>query len=191
MPAAHSACARSCGVLLPAVERHPLPLPALQSAAAAGISVQQRSLPLAQLQALLLGGSCLLIALVDKVSLLRCEAAEGAAAAAAASGSSWLGGHRRSHRLLSGAAAGVAAAGEHGASGGGGAESVLPAAVRVSAAAAVCSRTEAAAATAAAAAAGSKPGGSASEGYLGHYVVVCGYDAGSDQFEIRDPAGSQ
>ncbi|KAJ4836552.1 Guanylyl cyclase 1 [Turnera subulata] len=25
-------------------------------------------------------------------------------------------------------------------------------------------------------------------GYTGHYVVICGYDAGVDEFEIRDPA---
>ena len=153
----------------------------MQSAAAAGISVHQRSLPLAQLQALLLGGSCLLIALVDKVSLLRCEAEDAAAPAAAASGgSSWAGGQRRSHRLSRGAAAAAvtaAAAGQGGGSGGGEAESVSPAA--------------SGAGVLAAAAAGSKPGGSASEGYLGHYIVVCGYDAGSQEFEIRDPAGSQ
>jgi hypothetical protein len=167
----------------------------LQSAAAAGISVQQRSLPLAQLQALLLGGSCLLIALVDKVSLLKCEAED---AAASASGSSWLGGERQSQWLFSGAivaaaaATAAAAAGDEGGSGGGEADSASPAAADVGdlAAAAVCSGTEAAA-TSAPAASGSKPGGRASEGYLGHYIVVCGYDAGSDQFEIRDPAGSQ
>ncbi|KAF2296174.1 hypothetical protein GH714_036479 [Hevea brasiliensis] len=26
--------------------------------------------------------------------------------------------------------------------------------------------------------------------YTGHYVVICGYDAGADEFEIRDPASS-
>lgn len=26
---------------------------------------------------------------------------------------------------------------------------------------------------------------------LGHYVVICGYDAGADEFEIRDPATSR
>ncbi|VFQ77439.1 unnamed protein product [Cuscuta campestris] len=28
-------------------------------------------------------------------------------------------------------------------------------------------------------------------GYTGHYVVICGYDSGTDTFEIRDPASSQ
>ncbi|CAK7325776.1 unnamed protein product [Dovyalis caffra] len=27
-------------------------------------------------------------------------------------------------------------------------------------------------------------------GYAGHYIVICGYDAGTDEFEIRDPATS-
>lgn len=26
---------------------------------------------------------------------------------------------------------------------------------------------------------------------LGHYIVICGYDAGTDEFEIRDPATSR
>ncbi|KDO69235.1 hypothetical protein CISIN_1g0243821mg, partial [Citrus sinensis] len=25
-------------------------------------------------------------------------------------------------------------------------------------------------------------------GYTGHYILICGYDANSDEFEIRDPA---
>jgi len=25
----------------------------------------------------------------------------------------------------------------------------------------------------------------------GHYVLICGYDAGADMFEIRDPASSK
>ncbi|CAH9098957.1 unnamed protein product [Cuscuta epithymum] len=28
-------------------------------------------------------------------------------------------------------------------------------------------------------------------GYIGHYVVICGYDEDTDTFEIRDPASSQ
>lgn len=28
-------------------------------------------------------------------------------------------------------------------------------------------------------------------GYAGHYIVICGYDAGTDEFEIRDPATSR
>ncbi|KAL4386714.1 hypothetical protein GQ457_09G030140 [Hibiscus cannabinus] len=28
-------------------------------------------------------------------------------------------------------------------------------------------------------------------GYTGHYVVICGYDAETDEFEIRDPANSR
>ncbi|XP_042510281.1 guanylyl cyclase 1-like [Macadamia integrifolia] len=28
-------------------------------------------------------------------------------------------------------------------------------------------------------------------GYIGHYIVVCGYDADRDEFEIRDPASSR
>lgn len=28
-------------------------------------------------------------------------------------------------------------------------------------------------------------------GYTGHYIVICGYDADSDEFEIRDPASSR
>lgn len=28
-------------------------------------------------------------------------------------------------------------------------------------------------------------------GYAGHYIVICGYDAGTDEFEIRDPAASR
>ncbi|KAJ7959688.1 Guanylyl cyclase [Quillaja saponaria] len=27
--------------------------------------------------------------------------------------------------------------------------------------------------------------------YTGHYVLICGYDAGADEFEIRDPASSR
>ncbi|CAN0837760.1 Guanylyl cyclase 1 [Linum grandiflorum] len=27
--------------------------------------------------------------------------------------------------------------------------------------------------------------------YVGHYIVICGYDSGSDEFEIRDPASSR
>ncbi|XP_059666339.1 guanylyl cyclase 1 isoform X2 [Cornus florida] len=30
-----------------------------------------------------------------------------------------------------------------------------------------------------------------SSGYTGHYVVICGYDAITDEFEIRDPASSR
>nr|GMC63916.1 protein GUCD1 isoform X1 [Ipomoea batatas]GMC94116.1 protein GUCD1 isoform X1 [Ipomoea batatas] len=30
-----------------------------------------------------------------------------------------------------------------------------------------------------------------SPGYTGHYVVICGYDAAMDEFEIRDPASSR
>ncbi|KAA8539660.1 hypothetical protein F0562_026352 [Nyssa sinensis] len=32
---------------------------------------------------------------------------------------------------------------------------------------------------------------SGSSGYTGHYVVICGYDAVTDEFEIRDPASSR
>ncbi|KAH1196640.1 Protein GUCD1 [Glycine max] len=28
-------------------------------------------------------------------------------------------------------------------------------------------------------------------GYTGHYVLICGYDAGADMFEIRDPGSSK
>ncbi|KAJ4719926.1 Guanylyl cyclase [Melia azedarach] len=28
-------------------------------------------------------------------------------------------------------------------------------------------------------------------GYTGHYILICGYDAGADEFEIRDPASSR
>ncbi|KAK7305817.1 hypothetical protein VNO77_43729 [Canavalia gladiata] len=28
-------------------------------------------------------------------------------------------------------------------------------------------------------------------GYTGHYVLICGYDAGADMFEIRDPASTK
>ncbi|KAI5578886.1 hypothetical protein POPTR_008G062100v4 [Populus trichocarpa] len=28
-------------------------------------------------------------------------------------------------------------------------------------------------------------------GYAGHYIVICGYDTGTDEFEIRDPAASR
>ncbi|XP_038721144.1 guanylyl cyclase 1 isoform X4 [Tripterygium wilfordii] len=31
---------------------------------------------------------------------------------------------------------------------------------------------------------------STGSGYTGHYVVICGYDAAADEFEIRDPASS-
>ncbi|KAI4385670.1 hypothetical protein MLD38_003667 [Melastoma candidum] len=30
-----------------------------------------------------------------------------------------------------------------------------------------------------------------SSGYTGHYIVICGYDAGRDEFEIRDPASTR
>ncbi|KAL3521152.1 hypothetical protein ACH5RR_019301 [Cinchona calisaya] len=30
-----------------------------------------------------------------------------------------------------------------------------------------------------------------SPGYTGHYVIICGYDAATDEFEIRDPASSR
>ncbi|XP_073144327.1 guanylyl cyclase 1 isoform X2 [Henckelia pumila] len=32
---------------------------------------------------------------------------------------------------------------------------------------------------------------SGSTGYTGHYIVICGYDARTDEFEIRDPASSR
>ncbi|KAM0014431.1 putative guanylate cyclase [Helianthus debilis subsp. tardiflorus] len=32
---------------------------------------------------------------------------------------------------------------------------------------------------------------SGSSGYTGHYIVICGYDALTDEFEIRDPASSR
>ncbi|XP_076941522.1 guanylyl cyclase 1-like [Bidens hawaiensis] len=32
---------------------------------------------------------------------------------------------------------------------------------------------------------------SRSSGYSGHYIVICGYDALTDEFEIRDPASSR
>ncbi|KAL5709370.1 hypothetical protein ACHQM5_020068 [Ranunculus cassubicifolius] len=32
---------------------------------------------------------------------------------------------------------------------------------------------------------------SGSEGYTGHFVVICGYDAGNCEFDIRDPASSR
>ncbi|XP_047324825.1 guanylyl cyclase 1 [Impatiens glandulifera] len=32
---------------------------------------------------------------------------------------------------------------------------------------------------------------SGSAGYTGHYIVICGYDADTDEFEIRDPASSR
>ncbi|KAI7742366.1 hypothetical protein M8C21_025571 [Ambrosia artemisiifolia] len=32
---------------------------------------------------------------------------------------------------------------------------------------------------------------SGSPGYTGHYIVICGYDALTDEFEIRDPASSR
>ncbi|XP_052198200.1 guanylyl cyclase 1 isoform X3 [Diospyros lotus] len=32
---------------------------------------------------------------------------------------------------------------------------------------------------------------SGNSGYSGHYVVICGYDAMTDEFEIRDPASSR
>lgn len=27
--------------------------------------------------------------------------------------------------------------------------------------------------------------------FIGHYVVICGYDTDADEFEIRDPASSR
>jgi hypothetical protein len=27
--------------------------------------------------------------------------------------------------------------------------------------------------------------------FLGHYILICGYDADADEFEIRDPASSR
>lgn len=32
---------------------------------------------------------------------------------------------------------------------------------------------------------------SGSSGYAGHYIVICGYDAHTDEFEIRDPTSSR
>ncbi|CAK9171815.1 unnamed protein product [Ilex paraguariensis] len=32
---------------------------------------------------------------------------------------------------------------------------------------------------------------SGSSGYTGHYVIICGYDSVTDEFEIRDPASSR
>lgn len=33
--------------------------------------------------------------------------------------------------------------------------------------------------------------GDSGPGYTGHYIVICGYDADEDEFEIRDPASSR
>ncbi|XP_048140151.1 guanylyl cyclase 1 isoform X2 [Rhodamnia argentea] len=33
--------------------------------------------------------------------------------------------------------------------------------------------------------------GDSESGYTGHYIVICGYDADKDEFEIRDPASSR
>ncbi|XP_056169532.1 guanylyl cyclase 1 isoform X3 [Syzygium oleosum] len=33
--------------------------------------------------------------------------------------------------------------------------------------------------------------GDSVSGYTGHYIVICGYDADKDEFEIRDPASSR
>ncbi|KAL4452684.1 hypothetical protein ABPG75_008346 [Micractinium tetrahymenae] len=212
-----------------------------QAAAAAGISVQRRSLPLAHLRSLLLGGGCLLIALVDK---MRLASASLATHSSGGLGSMWSpGGVRRSGRLAPEDGGGRGAAGdelvpEHGSDSGteashygssrssSGAAAVplghAPRDPASSAATAAAAREAAAEAVepegaAVAAAADGKPaagtaaagpagqeqatlapgaaadgsGGGGDTGYLGHYIVLCGYDARSDEFELRDPASDR
>lgn len=129
-----------------------------ETAAAAGILVEQRSVTLPDLIALLLAGSHLLIVLVNKVTLgLGPCHGKGQDACSSASRTS------SSSSCAAGVCDALAARGsssrEHTAAGlasdrGYGAE----------------------------AAAGGR--------YLGHYIVVCGYDASRDAFDVRDPARS-
>ncbi|KAL4421022.1 hypothetical protein ABPG77_008859 [Micractinium sp. CCAP 211/92] len=186
-----------------------------QAAPDAGFSVQKRSLPLAQLRSLLLGGGCLLIALVDKVRL-----ASGSLATHSRGGlgSVWSPeGMRRSGRLSHEGGSGAAAAASRAASclldtswpdgcvgdsvsSTGAAAAQQAAAARAleaaaageragSTAAAGASGREAAALEPAAAAGEGSRGGDS--GYLGHYIVLCGYDARSDEFELQDPASDR
>lgn len=222
---------------------HP-PAPHPQAAPGAGIPVHQRSLPLADLKALLLGGACLPLVLVDKITL---------GGSAAAQHSSWEAERASSLGQDDIRAVAPNLAGPLSSSGGVDAAAARtpppPAAAAEDAPAAVDPRREqaqqqaqrqaqqqaleqAAAAPAvsasplrqgvpmppaaritspgchptAAAASGvveiASPQPAAVEdpslscpgspvGYLGHYVVLVGYDARSDEFEYRDPSSER
>ncbi|KAI7835881.1 hypothetical protein COHA_010226 [Chlorella ohadii] len=240
-----------------------------RAAPASGIPVHQRSLPLADLKALVLGGSCLPLVLVDKITLGSATAAQhssweaGQCAGAGVGRSSGDAAHGVAGPASSGggAAAAVAAGQDEVAPAGAAipaaALAAIPAAGLAAIPAAALEPGEAApqprqeagqAASAspqrcgvpmppaaritspgqhAAAAAAAGPGPAAADeaaagpgpaaadealpqqdaalfhssaaescpgspiGYLGHYVVLVGYDARSDEFEYRDPASER
>ena len=158
-------------------------LASLQAAASAGILVQQRSLAAEQLQALLLRDTCLVIALVDKLTLGGAGRAAVAAGAcsdgAAVLGSGNADGVRRSCRIAMGAAAPVACGGEAASSTG-----------EQQVGSPSCSSCPPPVAQEEAAGGGTGDRGGRACGYLGHYIVLCGYDAARECYEIRDPAAA-
>lgn len=139
-----------------------------QAAPAAGIGLARASVPLCTLRALLLLGGCLVVALVDKSTLGSgaCGALPGCSG-----GGPWLPGRGcpRDCDLGSGDRDGC------------------------------CGCAQAAAASEQPQGEPRQEGdeGAPSESaaqpsaYSGHYVVLCGYDAACDEFEIRDPASSR
>jgi hypothetical protein len=150
------------------------------------VAVCQRSVPLDALRSALLRGDCLVIALVDKLTL----SGDGGRMGSMPAGSAELAGTRAGQApsaqlqqpLLAGASAGAAIAGAAAAAEAVGNEVAADsqAATDADEGSAPLSARAPSFETAAAAA-GHGP-------YVGHYVVLCGYDGSNDEFEVRDPA---
>lgn len=188
---------------LPLPPTHP---PHQQTAAAAGIGLACRSVTLDELSRLLLGGSCLIIALVDRLTLdsPSCGSTTGGGGGSTAAGGGGStaaggGGSPRSTHHPSGQQSVAATAP---------AVTATAATTEVGAASVAAANTAAAAEgtaagsnEAAASAGGHEPeqqegseeeqGGeaeAAADAYVGHFIVLCGYDSGTHAFEMRDPA---
>ncbi|KAI3432758.1 hypothetical protein D9Q98_004298 [Chlorella vulgaris] len=176
------------------------------TAAAAGIGLACRSVTLDELSRLLLGGSCLIIALVDRLTLdsPSCGSTTGGGGGSTAAGGGGStaaggGGSPRSTHHPSGQQSVAATAP---------AVTATAATTEVGAASVAAANTAAAAEgtaagsnEAAASAGGHEPeqqegseeeqGGeaeAAADAYVGHFIVLCGYDSGTHAFEMRDPA---
>ncbi|KAL4855413.1 hypothetical protein ACK3TF_003959 [Chlorella vulgaris] len=160
------------------------------TAAAAGIGLACRSVTLGELSRLLLGGSCLIIALVDRLTL---DSPSCGSTAGGGKGSPRSTDHPSGQQSVAATAPAV---------------TVTAATTEVAAASVAAAKTAAAAEgtaagsnEAAASAGGREPeqqegseevqGGeaeAAADAYVGHFIVLCGYDSGTHAFEMRDPA---
>jgi hypothetical protein len=150
-----------CPLDPPSHARRPpfVPACAPQAAPAAGIGLARASLPLCTLRALLLHGGCLVIALVDKATL---DSGACAAVRGCSGGGPWAPGTGQQRACSEGGSSGGCSS-----CGGGAAASEQRQG----------SEEE-----------GEAGGGGAVAPYSGHYVVLCGFDAACDEFEMRDPA---